>query len=99
MSRVLYMKWHEDWPVRALLSVLAHYEKHIYQHDVEQQGLDAVVAEEWGHMLDARSGWARSPAEAEEQASTVSGQHVVELTPEVLKLALIEWLELEGEGA
>lgn len=95
MKRPLFTTWHEDLPVRALLDQIGHYDASVYRRDIERRGLDAVVEEEWEQMQDSRSGWAKTAEEAAAHVSAINGWHVVEVTPEALRTALVEWLGLD----
>lgn len=94
----LFMTWHAGAPVPALLDVLAAYDRRVYAADVQRLGLAAVAREEWERMSDARSGWAKTLAEAEAHTGPLAGRYVVEVTPETLEAALAEWLGLDEEA-
>jgi len=99
----LFITWHDASPTDALLDHIGHYDRNTYAQAVKVQGLDQVVTEEWADLCAQPDGFMRTPGAAQERTSALSGRHVVEITRETLRAALIEWLELaalqgEGEG-
>jgi len=99
----LFITWQDPSPTGALLDHIGHYDRHTYAQAVKAQGLDQVVAEDWADLCAQPDGFMRTPGAAQERTGALSGRHVVEITRETLRAALIEWLELaalqgEGEG-